>query len=289
MILLHSLFFACLLHIDSYKVSFLQHIANQERILFIGAHPDDEIFAGPLLARASERCEVRAVCMTRGEGGINLVPMNENQTIGAVRESEFFASCQILGVVGVSLDFPNGFENDIHNPLGQSESVDQVISRWKQSGNDPYEAIVREIRDFRPTIVMSFDSEQGFTGHREHKALGKIVVSSFAYADDYRKYPEHFREGLKVWPAKYLYAVVNTRPDLIDKKVAEIPSSKITEIIDSKNVSEDGVRSYLQIALQAWSMHKSQFGASPLTSSYRRKIEAMIEKTALVLVGTNRT
>lgn len=72
-------------------------------LLFVGAHPDDELYAAGLLAALAERgIETHLLCLTRGEGGTTGgIATREN--LGQVREQELRASAKALGVKSVEL------------------------------------------------------------------------------------------------------------------------------------------------------------------------------------------
>src|SRR5688500_14330528 len=66
-------------------------------ILFIGAHPDDEVVAAPLLGALC--AEGGATCsflvLTKGEGGICSLPVC-SPDLGSVREQEMLASAALF-------------------------------------------------------------------------------------------------------------------------------------------------------------------------------------------------
>lgn len=74
-------------------------------LLFVGAHPDDELYAAGLLAMLSARgVGVHLLCLTRGEGGSpGNPPVAAREHLGAAREAELRASAAALGVAGVEL------------------------------------------------------------------------------------------------------------------------------------------------------------------------------------------
>ena len=82
-------------------------------LLFVGAHPDDELYAAGLLAALAERgIETRLLCLTRGEGGTT-GGITTREDLGQVREQELRASAEVLGIATVELlgyvdPFPDG-------------------------------------------------------------------------------------------------------------------------------------------------------------------------------------
>ena len=72
-------------------------------LLFVGAHPDDELYAAGLLAALAQRgVRIHLLCLTRGEGGtLGNPPVATRETLGAARESELRMSAAALGIESV--------------------------------------------------------------------------------------------------------------------------------------------------------------------------------------------
>lgn len=72
-------------------------------LLFVGAHPDDELYAAGLLAAlAGGGFETHLLCLTRGEGGTT-GGLAARQDLGRLREQELRASAAALGAATVEL------------------------------------------------------------------------------------------------------------------------------------------------------------------------------------------
>ena len=74
---------------------------RRPRLLAVFAHPDDETFcAGGTLAKyVAAAWEVMVVSATRGQAGQIRDPQAATRrTLGQVREREFYAACEQLGV-----------------------------------------------------------------------------------------------------------------------------------------------------------------------------------------------
>jgi LmbE family N-acetylglucosaminyl deacetylase len=74
-------------------------------LLLALAHPDDELYAGGLIACLSERgVDVHLLYLTRGEGGsTGNPPVATREDLGAAREAEIRASAAVLGAQSVEL------------------------------------------------------------------------------------------------------------------------------------------------------------------------------------------
>lgn len=130
-----------------------------ERILWIGAHPDDEILISPLLGR--ECVEGGAACamlvMTRGEGGGS----PDVRTVEMQRAAEM-----------------------LHATLTQWSFADvmaDVDATWSAAAGGHAQLVARiasEIAAVSPTIIYTFDPHHGSTCHPAHRALGALVLEA---------------------------------------------------------------------------------------------------------------
>lgn len=120
------------------------------RLLILGAHPDDaEYHAGGLAAiycRAGH--VVKMVSVTNGESGHYAISGPE---LTAIRRSEAARSAAVIGAMSEVWDFPDG-------RLEASLAL--------------REAVIREIRNFRPDLVLT---HRVCDYHPDHRAVGLAV------------------------------------------------------------------------------------------------------------------
>lgn len=130
-------------------------------ILGIWAHPDDEVFvAGGFMADAARRGD-RVVCLhaTRGEAGLYYRQSWPARELAAVRSAELEASLARLGVVEQRfLDLPDG---------------GLCLVPWE----DMVARLHDELVEIDPDVVVTFGGD-GFTGHRDHKAVAAWVSTA---------------------------------------------------------------------------------------------------------------
>ncbi len=121
-----------------------------ERILVLGAHPDDaEFFAGGFLASHAERgAAISIVSVTNGQSGHQEIPSDE---LVQRRRREAAASGSLLKASYVTWDFPDGY---------------------LQPTIELREAIIRAIRSFEPSLVLT---HRPFDYHPDHRAVGQAV------------------------------------------------------------------------------------------------------------------
>ena len=173
---------------------------NQKRLLFVGAHPDDETFGigGTLAQYAAAGVEVYYTCATRGEAGsVDSENMGEYTSIGDLRWAELQCAAAILGIAKVvhlgyrDSGMPGSADN--HHPEAMAmSSVENAAGR-----------IVHVIREIKPQVVITHDPIGGYR-HPDHIAVHNATVRAFHVAGDPLQYPE---SGPPYQPGKLYYHI----------------------------------------------------------------------------------
>lgn len=148
-------------------------------MLVVVAHPDDaEFMCGGTVAKwAAEGAIVNYVLGTRGDKG-SADPEMSPEHLSVIREAEQLEAAHTLGVREVVfLGLPDGELED--TPALRKE-------------------IVRQIRRFRPDIVITSDPLRRYQQHRDHRIMGQVTLDAvFPYARDRLHFPDLYRdEGL---------------------------------------------------------------------------------------------
>lgn len=152
------------------------------RVLLIFAHPDDAEFGvgGTVAHWTAAGAEVTLVVVTDGSKGSPEPGMTSAQLI-ATREAEQRAAAAVLGIREVVyLRFPDG--NVFNTP-------------------ELREALTRQIRRYRPDVLVTHDPTTRFTedriNHPDHRAVGDTALDAvFPLARDRLNYLDHEHEGL---------------------------------------------------------------------------------------------
>lgn len=171
-------------------------------VLAIAAHPDDCEFgaAGTIARWVREGKSVVYVLCTSGEKGTN-DPDLTPAALAAIREAEQRAACAVLGV------------------------REAVFLRLPDQGLEDTDAfrrlLVRQIRRFRPRIVLTSDPYRRYIWHRDHRIVGQVVLDAvFPCARDRLAYPELLAEGLAPHKVRELYfwgaEEINCRVDVTE-------------------------------------------------------------------------
>ena len=184
------------------------------RVLVLGAHPDDaEFFAGGLLAAHHQvGSTIRLVSVTNGQSGHQSVPSHE---LILRRRAEAAKAGQTIGADYVTWDFPDG-------------SLQATLELRL--------AIIREIRTFRPNLVLT---HRPFDYHPDHRAVGQAVQD-----------------------ASYMVLVPKILPEVIAPRVEPIVAymnDMFTRPCPFRADITIDVSNYWNMVMQMLDSHESQF------------------------------
>ncbi len=212
------------------------------RVLYIGAHPDDENTA--LLAYLARERLVDAayLSLTRGDGGQNLLGSEKGERMGVIRTQELLAARRIDGAHQFftrAIDF------------GYSKSSDESLAIW---GHEAVLAdMVRIIRRYQPDVIIARFLEGDNGGHGHHAASALLAREAFIAAADSSRFPEQLA-SLKPWRAKRLLWNGWRLDPAQEDSLLQVDTGLYNPLLG---------RSYTEIAAQSRSMHKSQgFGSA---------------------------
>lgn len=159
-------------------------------VLYIGAHPDDENnYLLPWLAN-EKLYRTAYLSLTRGDGGQNLIGEEQGVELGLIRTQELLASRKIDGAEQY---FTRAYE------FGYSKSFDEALRIWDRE--KILSDVVWVIRQYQPDVIINrFPPTRG--GHGHHSASSILGSEAFVAAADPKRFPEHFKYGVKPWQAK---------------------------------------------------------------------------------------
>lgn len=134
---------------------------NHERILWVGAHPDDESFVAPILG---ERCvDAHAQCtflvLTRGEGGECKLPGGCGD-LGAMRAAEMASAGILLRGTVIQWSFPNTLTPEVAWPADARDRIASVIAQ------------------VQPDVIYTFDPNHGSSCHPEHRLAARLTIEA---------------------------------------------------------------------------------------------------------------
>ena len=171
------------------KDSFSEVFSGKKKVMFVYAHPDDaEMYSGGTIARLKkEGFGVKHIKITKGNKGSRQEKYTEVE-LARIRETEDEAGLEILGLTP---------RDSINLDLGDGEVTSDLSTIGK---------LVREIRAFRPDIIVTHnpekvivkdDNDEFYVNHRDHRHTAITVVdSAYPYSRDNLFFPEQIKEGL---------------------------------------------------------------------------------------------
>ncbi len=215
----------------------LQNLPVYVRALCTTAHPDDES-AGTLTWLAREaHARTALFCLTRGEGGQNILGDEKYEALGLVRTGELLEACRFYGVKPY---FSTAFE------FGFSKTAGETFAKWGREAS--LEEMVRFIRRYRPSVIISAFRGDRSDGHGHHQAAGILTREAFRAAGDAQRFPQQLKDGLFPWQAKKLYESAGRGGSGVDG-VVRIPVGKYDPVLG---------RSPREIGAEGYSKHRSQ-------------------------------
>jgi LmbE family N-acetylglucosaminyl deacetylase len=222
-------------------------------ILVVVAHPDDEAFFTPYVARAmyDMHKRVAVVFSTRGGSGGDRYARERGPALANEREIEAREACARLGISNVW--FLDGKDTATQNVMDS-------LANWGHGAN--LERLVGLIRLTRPEVI--FTHYPGvFIGenHGDHQATGVLVTEAFDLAGDPLVFPsqlagdtKHYEwllSNLQAWQPKKIYF----GSDADDNKQFDGsgPTYSVREISPSQK------KPYWRLALESAIAHRTQF------------------------------
>jgi LmbE family N-acetylglucosaminyl deacetylase len=162
--------------------------------MVIAAHPDDIEFgcAGTVARWVKEGARAAYVLVTSGDVGIARPGMTR-QKAAEIREAETLAAARVVGVEDVTF---------LREPDGMVENTIALRKR-----------LVREIRRFKPEVVMTGDPTMLFTplggiNHPDHRAVaGATIDAVFPACGQPNLFEELEEEGLTAHKVRKVYVM----------------------------------------------------------------------------------
>lgn len=136
-------------------------------LLWVGAHPDDEVIAAPLLARlcVEEGLACAFLVITRGEAGQCRLANGCHPDLGSVRSAEMRRSARLFGAQLTQWSLPDGGGG----------------AGWIAATGSP-EALLSQtaslVQAVDPDVILTFDPRHGSTCHPDHRAAGDLVLQA---------------------------------------------------------------------------------------------------------------
>lgn len=149
-------------------------LASVNSLVWVAAHPDDEVIVAPLLASIcpAPRGRCTLIILTRGERGECLLAGGCAPTLAAVRGAEAAISSEWFNADLVLL-----------NLRDTGGGADGLGAGWEleSGGREP---LVRLLASYIAAAggdaVLTYDPRHGTTCHGDHRAVGRLVAEAIA-------------------------------------------------------------------------------------------------------------
>jgi LmbE family N-acetylglucosaminyl deacetylase len=140
-------------------------------VLWIGAHPDDEVLLAPLLGElcVEGRHSCALLVATRGENGACRLPGGCLPDLATVRSAEMRAAAQVYHARLLQGSLP-----DVSGP-----DPGAVREAWDvaEGGDEQLlDRLASAIDSVAPRTIITFDQRHGTTCHPAHRAIGRLVL-----------------------------------------------------------------------------------------------------------------
>ncbi|PIW54774.1 MAG: hypothetical protein COW16_09605 [Sphingomonadales bacterium CG12_big_fil_rev_8_21_14_0_65_65_10] len=156
---------------------------DPRKVLAIFAHPDDELFVAPALARAArEGDEVTLVLATSGDQGPGVSEFERGDALAAARRDEARCSAEALG---------------LPEPVFLGHG-DGTLTATPRTPDSPARRLTADlaaiIAEEQPDIIVTFGPDGGY-GHGDHRMVSALVTQVVQAIDDDR--PSLFYPGIR--------------------------------------------------------------------------------------------
>ncbi len=155
-------------------------LAEGARVMWIAAHPDDECFPGPILARASlyYHNPVYMLVLNHGDGGECNLPEGCEPDLATVRNKELKEVAKLYHAELQNEDYYNAAL-----PVKSFPKRHEIAEIWRKH-KDPVLVCAEAIRRFKPTVILTFGPNHGATGHPEHQLASRFATAGVRMAAD---------------------------------------------------------------------------------------------------------
>ena len=136
------------------------------RIACVYAHPDDETFltGGIIPKYAAAGIGTDLYCATSGDAGKNSsVPVSSREELARIREDELRSAARILGIESIEL---GTYGDGTLHELEPTTLIGDVVSFLRRT---------------KPDVVIGFGPEGAPTGHKDHRAMSRVVTAAFFF------------------------------------------------------------------------------------------------------------
>lgn len=221
--------------------------------MVVTAHPDDAEFgcAGTIARWIKEGATAAYILATSGDVGIATPGMTKEEA-AEIREAEAIAAAKVVGVEDVIF---------LREPDGMVQNTMDLRRR-----------LVREMRRFKPEVVITGDPTMIFTprggiNHPDHRAVDEAALDAiFPAVGQPNLFQEFEAEGLKAHKVRKIYLTARGQGDVF-VDISETIELKIKAL--QQHVSQVGGWQELADRMREWSAEIAQGQDMVYAEAYR--------------------
>lgn len=182
----------------------LKTLKQLPKVLYLAAHPDDENTGLLSWLINDQNVETGYLSLTRGDGGQNLLGIEQGAALGLIRTHELLEARKLDGAQQFftrAIDF------------GFSKNTTDTFKQWDE--NSIIADVVWVIRKFRPDVIICRFPPTAAAGHGQHAASAVVAEKAFKLAGDKTAFPNQLKY-VNVWQPKrvlwntFRFGAVNT-------------------------------------------------------------------------------
>lgn len=230
-----------------------------ERVLTIGAHPDDAEFGagGTLAGWSASGAHITMLVVSDGSKG-TWDPSIPHEALVSMRAAEQRAAADALGAAEVvMLEHTDG-------ELENTRELRKELCYW--------------IRATRPDVVLSHDPWKRYMLHPDHRATGMAAVDAVVAARDHLFFPEQLTDSVSKHRPQAILLWAADEPDhwvdisaTFDAKLAALMahSSQGTTTMGDAHAGDDR-RTEFEARMRAWAAGQGAQVGIELAESFKR-------------------
>jgi LmbE family N-acetylglucosaminyl deacetylase len=155
-------------------------LAEGARVLWIAAHPDDEILVGSIMARSSLYYSnpLKFLVLTHGDGGECCRPEGCLPDLATIRGRELVTVCEKYKA---ELQHERFFNAPL--PVESFPKRHELAKIWAKH-KDPTLVCAKAIREYKPDVIFTFGPAFGASGHPEHQLTSRFATAGVRMAAD---------------------------------------------------------------------------------------------------------
>lgn len=148
--------------------------------MWVGAHPDDEILVGALMAKSSlvYGNPLFFLIMNHGDGGDCCLPEGCNPDVSTVRGQEMVRVAELYHA-----QLQHEYFYNAPLPVSEFPKRHEIAEIWRKY-KDPTQVCAKAVRSFRPDVLFTFSPDFGATGHPEHQLASRFATAGIRAAAD---------------------------------------------------------------------------------------------------------